>query len=128
VVVFRRARGEASVATSAGGLPAEVGEDAADDAGAAASQDSDLAALRARLTVFGTAALATVIDLVFLAVWIWLHQVAGALFGWIGALSGMDGVVLGVLENLFTWSTLLTVVLYVLHDLWVSARRIWGAR
>lgn len=48
------------------------------------------------------------------------------MYAWLGDLPGMEGVVVLILKMLLTWSTFVAVLAYVVHDLYLSVRRIWG--
>jgi hypothetical protein len=89
----------------------------------------DIAALGARLKVFGMALLATVIDLLFVAGWILLHELADIwLFSRLGRLPGVEFYVVTAFEYLMAGSTGLLVSVYIIRDLMTSVRRIWGRR
>lgn len=78
-----------------------------------------------RLRVFGSVAVTSLIDLVFLLVWALLHKASQWGLQQIGDLAGVGDVMVQVLQWIFDVATLLVVVVYVVRDLVLSVRRIW---
>ncbi len=67
-----------------------------------------------------------VIDLLFLLAWVGIHHLAGLAFAWLGDLTGLDRVVLRVLELILSLTTLTVILSYVVWDFIQTVKRIWG--
>jgi hypothetical protein len=81
-----------------------------------------------RLAILGVTLINTLIDLMFLGLWIGLQQLARRIFHVIGSLPGMNAVVPTILEIIFDISTLAIVAAFVTHDVWLSVKRVWGKK
>jgi hypothetical protein len=99
----------------------------AGDASATTEAPTPFHELGNRLNVFATAILGLVVDLLFVALWIVIHQLAEYFYHWLGELPGMDGVLALTVKYLLTGSTLIVVGAYVVRDVHLAIRRIWGS-
>lgn len=88
---------------------------------------SNLESIPSRFIAFVSALLSAILDMLFLAAWVVIHQGAEILFHVIGSLPGMEGWIVVGFKYVFYASTLLLVLTFVVRDLLTSIRRIWCA-
>lgn len=90
------------------------------------STRDDYEALLDRLKTFGIVVLSVLIDLLFVGIWVVVHQGFDMLMHYLSSPGvGLNAVAARVLEYTFTASTLAIVVIYVIADFVSSVRRIW---
>lgn len=78
--------------------------------------------------MYGAILLSILIDLLFLLLWVGIHDASRAAFDWLERPHGLDGLTLTVVEILFNIATLGVIGAYVAWDLIQSVRRIWEMR
>lgn len=85
----------------------------------------DYVALLDRIKTFGVVVLAIMIDLLFVGVWVLMHQWFDILMRYLSSPSvGLNLIAAIVLDYIFTASTLAIVAVYVVADFISSVRRI----
>jgi hypothetical protein len=85
----------------------------------------ELRGLGTRICLFGITAVSISVDLAFLVAWVWLHRAARNFYEHLGGDDSARGTVL-LLEWVFSITTLVTLLSYIGHDLWMSVKRHWN--
>jgi len=88
--------------------------------------------VRGRAAVFSALLVTTVVDLIFLAIWvalqdagyIGLHMLAETARRHVGGLPRANSLVADVLDYLFIGSTSLVVVVFLVRDFWLTVKRV----
>jgi hypothetical protein len=85
-------------------------------------------ALRFRLGMLMVFLASAAIDLIFLALWIVVHQLVDGWVNKLGELQTLDAFTVNVIRVFFTISTLTVIGSYTIWDLIHTVRRIWSLR
>jgi hypothetical protein len=81
--------------------------------------------LKARFKTYLITSLCVALDLTFLTVWVALIKADTVIFKYIGTLPGVGNDTRNALEFLFDSATMGVIVIYLIHDVRQSVRRIW---
>ncbi len=83
-------------------------------------------ALVNRLRFLSIVLLSVAVDLVFVALWLFVHHIAGYALRWLGGLEFVDELPLHVFRWVSSGSTLIVILVYVVRDLTRSVRQMWS--